>query len=560
MSMAAAIKPFSQVLLDITAGIALHLLVLRHGEWDFVLPVMIVKLVGVLVPLVAIGALLFHNRMDIFWPWLSAISLRVLTVTGSLSMSILIYRWKFHRLRRFPGPLGSRLSTAYIMWKSGTSGNAFEMFADYHEQYGDFVRVGPAELSIKHPDAIAAIHSSKSACIKSPWYDILRPHRSVFGTRDRAEHQRRRRVWDHAFRPAALKEYEPSMQACVNQLVEKVGKNAAGGTAVNMTEWFGCLMFDIIGELAFGESFGTLVSGKPHYMMQYLHDSNVSTGIMIRAVWIIMVFRTIPIINRGLQQFLDFSEMAMEKRLKRTDQPRDVFAWLWNEFSAKSPQTTEARRNLIADASLSVFAGSDTVAITMTGILYYLMRYPDYQKRLQDEFDEARESNEGFDVQDLAKLPLFNGIINESLRLHYAGPSGFPRITPPEGIRVGETFIPGNVNVKVPFYAVFRDERNFKQPDEFIPERWYSRRDLIHHPEVFVPFLLGPYNCVGKNAALMQIRWTMYSLFSRFEAQPLNKDQLRQYWDQRSDGFSMGIGPLWAIFKERPGRESSAAP
>ena len=25
----------------------------------------------------------------------------------------------------------------------------------------------------------------------------------------------------------------------------------------------------------------------------------------------------------------------------------------------------------------------------MTGILYYLMAYPDYQKKLQDEFDEA---------------------------------------------------------------------------------------------------------------------------------------------------------------------------
>jgi cytochrome P450 len=202
---------------------------------------------------------------------------------------------------------------------------------------------------------------------------------------------------------------------------------------------------------------------------------------------------------------------------------------------------------------------SDTVAITMTGILYYLMRYPDYQRRLQEEFDQTKDSHDGSDVPDLVKLPLFNGIINESLRLHYAGPSGFPRITPPEGIRVGETFIPGNVNVKVPFYAVFRDERNFKQPDEFIPERWYSRRDLIHHPEVFVPFLMGPYNCVGKNAALMQIRWTMYSLFSRFEAQPLDKDQLQKYWDQRADGFSMGLGPLWTRFKERPEQGSSAS-
>lgn len=194
----------------------------------------------------------------------------------------------------------------------------------------------------------------------------------------------------------------------------------------------------------------------------------------------------------------------------------------------------------------------------MTGILYYLMAYPNYQKQLQEEFDEAGDSNNGPNIQDLAKLPLLNGIINESLRLHYAGPSGFPRITPPEGIRVGDTFIPGNVHVKVPFYAVFRDERNFKDSNEFIPERWSSRRDLIHHPEVFAPFLMGAYNCVGKNAALMQIRCTIYSLFSRFEALPLNKDQLQEYWNQRADGFSMGIGPLWTIFKERSGRDGSA--
>jgi cytochrome P450 len=131
---------------------------------------------------------------------------------------------------------------------------------------------GPAELSVNHPDAISAIHSSKSSCIKSPWYDILQPHRSVFGTRDRAEHQHRRRVWDHAFRPSgkwrdtnlgpllplysltlpcgsclALKEYEPSLRACVNQLADKVSNRAASGTPVNMTLWFGCLMFDVRG-------------------------------------------------------------------------------------------------------------------------------------------------------------------------------------------------------------------------------------------------------------------------------------------------------------------------
>jgi len=43
----------------------------------------------------------------------------------------------------------------------------------------------------------------------------------------------------------ALKEYEPSMQACIDQLVEKIKDHAASGSPVDMTRWFGCLMFDV---------------------------------------------------------------------------------------------------------------------------------------------------------------------------------------------------------------------------------------------------------------------------------------------------------------------------
>jgi hypothetical protein len=140
--MVAIVESLSPTLLDITAGILLHLLVLRHGEWDFVLPVLIVKVVAVWVPLLALGALMPHTRLDIFWAMLSAINFHALRVTAGLCISILIYRWQFHPLGRFPGPPQSRLSNVYIMWKSAKSTNAFEMVADYHQQYGDFVRVG----------------------------------------------------------------------------------------------------------------------------------------------------------------------------------------------------------------------------------------------------------------------------------------------------------------------------------------------------------------------------------------------------------------------------------
>lgn len=67
------------------------------------------------------------------------------------------------------------------------------------ERLNNFTLVGPCELSISHPDAINALYSAQSGCIKGPWYDILQPYRSLFGVRDRVEHRRRRKVWHDAF-------------------------------------------------------------------------------------------------------------------------------------------------------------------------------------------------------------------------------------------------------------------------------------------------------------------------------------------------------------------------
>lgn len=39
----------------------------------------------------------------------------------------------------------------------------------------------------------------------------------------------------------------------------------------------------------------------------------------------------------------------------------------------------------------------------------------------------------------------------------------------------------------------------YPEPDSFIPERWYSRPDLVKHPDAFAPFSMGPFNCIGRN-------------------------------------------------------------
>jgi hypothetical protein len=46
---------------------------------------------------------------------------------------------------------------------------------------------------------MAIIHGPRSKCIKSVAYDATLPLMSLHQTRDRAEHDRRRRVWDKGF-------------------------------------------------------------------------------------------------------------------------------------------------------------------------------------------------------------------------------------------------------------------------------------------------------------------------------------------------------------------------
>lgn len=133
-------------------------------------------------------------------------------------------------------------------------------------------------------------------------------------------------------------------------------------------------------------------------------------------------------------------------------------------------------------------------------------------KNLQTEIDQYFEENEGVSFAGLSKLEYLQGCINETLRLYPAVPSGVQRMTPPEGLQVDETFIPGNTIVQVPTYTLQRgiyqgivlylsecqrltrvaiDERSFAQPNDFIPERWTTKPELTKDASVFTPFSMG---------------------------------------------------------------------
>ena len=114
------------------------------------------------------------------------------------------------------------------------------------------------------------------------------------------------------------------------------------------------------------------------------------------------------------------------------------------------------KRWLFGDCGLIIIAGSDTTTTALTYVFYHLCQSAQIFAKLRKELDSFYKPGSESEFRDLQEATYLNAVINEALRLHPPVPSGLLRVTPPEGITIGSTFIPGNVTISTPFYSMGR--------------------------------------------------------------------------------------------------------
>jgi cytochrome P450 len=102
---------------------------------------------------------------------------------------------------------------------------------------------------------------------------------------------------------------------------------------------------------------------------------------------------------------------------------------------------------LEGDAQLIVVAGSDTIAATLTHYMYMLLCNPQHIEKVRTEVSPYLNADGAIQNQDLQYLEHLNVIISETLRLYPPMPTSLQRLTPPEGLEIGGTYIPGNTTV-----------------------------------------------------------------------------------------------------------------
>ncbi|KAG8164080.1 hypothetical protein KVR01_005998 [Diaporthe batatas] len=171
------------------------------------------------------------------------------------------YQVYFHPLARFPGPFLASVTDLWQTYQFLTLKQPYNL-TELHAKYGQFVRYGPDKLSITAEDAIPLIYQKGGRAMpKTEYYDAFgAAHPNVFGMRDEEKHSIRRRHMSHSFSISYVKEMERYLDENILILRRKIAGYVDRGEAFNLKQLIQFYVVDVLGELAFSQSFGIQVA------------------------------------------------------------------------------------------------------------------------------------------------------------------------------------------------------------------------------------------------------------------------------------------------------------
>ncbi|XP_016419101.1 cytochrome P450 3A27-like [Sinocyclocheilus rhinocerous] len=124
----------------------------------------------------------------------------------------------------------------------------------------------------------------------------------------------------------------------------------------------------------------------------------------------------------------------------------------------------------------------------------------------------------------LMKIDYLEMAINESMRLLPTAPR-LERVCK-KTVELNGVTIPKDTLVGIPTYVLCRDPQLWESPDEFRPERFSPESKSEINQYAFLPFGLGPRNCIGMRFALMIMKLLVVKLLQNFSMETCKETQI----------------------------------
>ncbi|KAI1824078.1 isotrichodermin C-15 hydroxylase [Xylaria intraflava] len=466
-------------------------------------------------------------------------------ITGLVLIGILtyftsraIYNLYFHPLARFPGPLTRRISR--IPWSLAVlRRTAVYDAAKLHDKYGPVVRFAPNELAFLDSRAWRDIMSGGTSEIPK-WIGMygvpsfVPPH--IQNTTNKEHHRALRKALSPGFSDAYLRAQEPIITKYIHSLIRRLKVKSQDGP-VNMEMWYRYVVFDIICDLAFGESFQCLEIDGLHPWVEALLDGGKPMGVLT----VLNMYPTLSAVLNPVLGILVEGPMRLhqqmvrplvEKRIKSGDRP-DLINPLIQLQGAQNSNMDE----LIANSTVIIGAGAETSAGTLMAVTSLLIDHPDKLDKLAIEVRSRFQTGDQITAEAVLQLPYLAACIDEALRLFPQTGVASLRLTDKKTTIAGIP-VPENTVVGIWPWALYRAPAMWTAPDEFHPERFTKdARFANDNLDAFKPFFTGTRDCIGQNLALIEMRLILAHMILNFDLGRATDSHTKNWVSKQSNLF-----------------------
>ncbi|EFA81145.1 cytochrome P450 family protein [Heterostelium album PN500] len=188
------------------------------------------------------------------------------------------------------------------------------------------------------------------------------------------------------------------------------------------------------------------------------------------------------------------------------ENPRDLFDIVIAECKDSVDRILRVSLDLL-------LAGSDTSASTIEWSMLYMINNPDIQEKVTKELKQLNVTE--INVSHKPNTPYTNAVIKEVLRIRPLAPMGLNRSNN-EDIEVCGYFIPKETHMLMNIYSVHHNPKYWPNPEQFNPDRFLEPENVNNH-ETWIPFGVGPRNCVGLNLAMEEIYVAFSNILLNFK-------------------------------------------
>lgn len=307
---------------------------------------------------------------------------------------------------------------------------------------------------------------------------------------------------------------------------------------VEMKELFSKYTNDVIASTAFGINVNSFENSKNEFfvtgskMLNFGGFKSTAKLILIRITPLLLKALNIQFLDRCAARFfkkmvLDTIDERTKKNIFRPDmintlmqlkngkpvlQEKDIIEPLKdNEGFATTAESNIGRlsvqrewndNDIVAQCIFFFVAGFETTSTVLSFIAYELARQPVIQDNLYAEVAETKIQLNGatLSYDDIQKMKYMDQVITETLRF-WPPTSVIDRICVEDYDYDDGSLkfrIEKDTTILIPIFPIHHDPQYYPDPEKFDPERFSDKNKHNIRPCTFMPFGVGPRNCIGR--------------------------------------------------------------